>query len=165
MTDIFTGGVEGFPAQTEEVLKTKKNKTKQNTKNCSMKSFWDLVYLGHYKVTMGHHLLLRLPKGSLKHWTLLIIIFTVPLRPQSSEKVERGEGPPKITRKVLQRNRPPNNYKASGLLLSHLPIKQLPRSSKSTAGPACPNDLGPTQDRTGRWISLRCQFLKGISTY
>ena len=28
----------------------------------------------------------------------------------------------KITRKVLQRNRPPNNYKASGLLLSHLPI-------------------------------------------
>ena len=28
-----------------------------------------------------------------------------------------------ITRKVLQRNRPPNNYKASGLLLSHLPTK------------------------------------------
>ena len=28
----------------------------------------------------------------------------------------------KITRKVLQRNRPPNNYKANGLLLSHLPI-------------------------------------------
>ena len=34
----------------------------------------------------------------------------------------RGKGPPKITRKVLQRNRPPNDYKASGLLLSHLPI-------------------------------------------
>ena len=42
------------------------------------------------------------------------------------------------TWKILQRNRPPNNYKTGGLLLSHLPIKQLPRSSKSTAGPACP---------------------------
>ena len=37
-----------------------------------MKSFQDLVCPGHYKVTMGHHLLLRLPKGSLKHWELLI---------------------------------------------------------------------------------------------
>ena len=36
----------------------------------------------------------------------------------------RGEDPPKISRKVLQRNRVPNNYKASGLLLFHLPIKQ-----------------------------------------
>ena len=35
----------------------------------------------------------------------------------------RGEGPPKMTRKLLQRNRPPNDYKASGLLLSLLPIK------------------------------------------
>ena len=34
----------------------------------------------------------------------------------------RGKGPPKITRKFLQRNRPPNNDKASGLLLSHLTI-------------------------------------------
>ena len=41
----------------------------------------------------------------------------------------RGKGPSKITRKVLQRNRPPNDYKASGLLLSHLPVKQPPRSS------------------------------------
>ena len=49
-----------------------------------------------------------------------------------------GKGPPKITRKVLQRNRPPNNYKASGLLLSHLPIKQSPRSLKTPAGPAHP---------------------------
>ena len=39
----------------------------------------------------------------------------------------RGEGPPKITGKVLQRNRLPKDYKASGLLLSHLPIKQPPR--------------------------------------
>ena len=50
----------------------------------------------------------------------------------------RGENPPKITRKVLQRKRPPNDYKASGLLLPHLPIKQLPRSSKTLAGPAHP---------------------------
>ena len=50
----------------------------------------------------------------------------------------RGKGPPKITRKVLQRTRPPNDYKASGLLLSHLPIKQPPRSSKTPAGPAHP---------------------------
>ena len=32
-----------------------------------MKSFRDLVCPGHYKVTMGHHSLLRSPKGSLKH--------------------------------------------------------------------------------------------------
>ena len=42
-----------------------------------MKSFHDLVCPGHYKVTMGHHLLLMLAKGSLKHWALLII-FIVP---------------------------------------------------------------------------------------
>ena len=36
-------------------------------KNCSMQSFWDLARPGHYKVTMGHHLFLRSPKGSLKH--------------------------------------------------------------------------------------------------
>ena len=29
----------------------------------------------------------------------------------------RRKGPPKITRKVLQKNRPPNSYKASGLLV------------------------------------------------
>ena len=43
-----------------------------------------------------------------------------------------------ITRKVLQRNRPPNDYKASDPLLSHLPIKQPPRSLKAPAGPASP---------------------------
>ena len=32
-----------------------------------MKSFRDLVCPGHYKMTMGHHSLLRSPKGSLKH--------------------------------------------------------------------------------------------------
>ena len=40
-----------------------------------------------------------------------------------------------IARKILQRNRPSNDYKASGLLLSHLPIKQPPRSSKTSACP------------------------------
>ena len=57
MLDKFTGLIEGFPTQiekAEEVVKKKK---------CSMKSFRDLVCPGHYKVTMGHHLLLRSPKG------------------------------------------------------------------------------------------------------
>ena len=43
-----------------------------------------------------------------------------------------------ITRNVPQRNRPPNNYKASDVLLSHLPIKQPPRSLKTPACPAHP---------------------------
>ena len=34
-------------------------------------------------------------------------------------------------------NRLPNNYKTGGLLLSHLPIKQPPRSSNTPAVPAC----------------------------
>ena len=65
MIDRFSGWIEGFPTQTE--------KAEEVVKNCSMKSFQALVCLGHYKVTMGHHLLLRSPKGSLKHWALLII--------------------------------------------------------------------------------------------
>ena len=70
MIDIFTGWIKGFPTWTEkaeEVVKKKKKK-----KNCSMKSFQDLICPGHHKVIMGHHLLLRSPKGSLKHWALLI---------------------------------------------------------------------------------------------
>ena len=70
MIDTFTGWIEGFPTLTEEAKEGVK-------KNCSMKSFQDLVCLGHYKVTVGHDLLLRSPKGSLKHWALLIIS-TVP---------------------------------------------------------------------------------------
>ena len=76
MIGAFTGWMEGFPTLTEKVEEVvKQNKTKQNKtkQNCSMKSFQDLVCPGHYKVTMGHHLLLRSPKGSLKHWALLII--------------------------------------------------------------------------------------------
>ena len=66
MIDTFIGWIEGFPTQTEKAEEVVK-------KNCSMKLFQDLVCPGHYKVTMGHHLLLRSPKGSLKHWALLII--------------------------------------------------------------------------------------------
>ena len=62
--DAFTGWIEGFPNQIE--------KAEEVVKNCSMKSFQDMVCPGHYKVTMGHHLLLRSPKGSLEHWALLI---------------------------------------------------------------------------------------------
>ena len=32
----------------------------------------DLAYLGHYKMTVRHHLLLKSPKGLLKHWALPI---------------------------------------------------------------------------------------------
>ena len=53
-----------------------------------MKSFCDSVSSGHYKVTMEHHLLLRSPKGSLKHWALLIISSVPGGLPQSSGKVE-----------------------------------------------------------------------------
>ena len=70
MIDTFTGWIEGFPTRTEKAEEVVKKKKK---KNCSMKSFQDLVCPAHYKVTMGHHLLLRSPKGSLKHWALLII--------------------------------------------------------------------------------------------
>ena len=66
MIDEFTCWIEGFPTRTEKAEEVGK-------KTCSMKSLQDLVCPGHYKVTMGHHLLLRSPKGSLKHWTLLII--------------------------------------------------------------------------------------------
>ena len=64
MIDTFTGWIEGFPTWTkaEEVVK---------------KLLHEIIprfgLPGHYKVTMGHHLLLRSPKESLKHWALLII--------------------------------------------------------------------------------------------
>ena len=66
MIDTFTGWIESFPTGTEKAKEVVK-------KNCSMKSFQNLVCPGHYKVTMGHHLLLSSPKGSLKHWALLTI--------------------------------------------------------------------------------------------
>ena len=57
--DTFTGWIDGFPTWTD--------RAKEVLKNCSMKLFQDLVCSGHYKVTMEYHLLLRPPKGSLKH--------------------------------------------------------------------------------------------------
>ena len=69
MTDTFTGWIEGFPTPTEKAEEVVKKKKK---KNCTMKSFRDLVCPGHYKVPMGHRLLLRSPKAFLKHWALLI---------------------------------------------------------------------------------------------
>ena len=60
--DTFTGWIEDFPTWTEkaeEVLKKKK--------------LLHEILPGHYKVTMGHDLLLGSPKRSLKHWALLII--------------------------------------------------------------------------------------------
>ena len=54
-----------------------------------MKSFQDLVYPGHYKVTMGHRLLLRSPQGSLKALGITYYLHRV-WRPQSSGKVEKA---------------------------------------------------------------------------
>ena len=64
MINTFTGWIDGFPIQTE--------KAKEVVKNCSMKSFGELVSPGHYKVAMGYHLLLWSSKVFLKHWALLI---------------------------------------------------------------------------------------------
>ena len=73
MIDTFTGWTEGFPTWTEKAEDKGSNKKKERKKeNYSKKSFQDLAYLGHYKVTMVYHLLLRSPKGPLKHWPLLI---------------------------------------------------------------------------------------------
>ena len=54
-----------------------------------MKSFQNLVCPGHYKVTMGHHLLLRSPKGVSKALGITYYLHCA-WRPQSSGKVERA---------------------------------------------------------------------------
>ena len=64
-----------------------------------------------------------------------------------------------MTKKVLQRNRPPNNYKTSDLLLSHLPIKQSLRSSKTPAGPARPTMWDWQVDFTQMPISQGYKYL------
>ena len=74
MIDTFTGWIEGFPTWTEKAEEVVTTTTTTTTTNCSMKSFQDLVCPGHYKVTMGHHLILRSPNRSLKHWALFISI-------------------------------------------------------------------------------------------
>ena len=61
MIDTFTGWVEGISTtRTEKAKEVVKKK-----ENCFMKSFPDLVCPDDYKVTMGHYLLVRIPKGSL----------------------------------------------------------------------------------------------------
>ena len=69
MIDTFTGWIKSFPTWTEKAEEVVK---KKNKKTSSMKSFWDLVCPGHYKMTMEHHLLLSSPKRSLKPWALFI---------------------------------------------------------------------------------------------
>ena len=65
MIDTFTGWVEGFPTQTEKAEEVVKKLLHEIIPRFGLP--------GHYKVTMGHHLLLRSPKESLKNWALLII--------------------------------------------------------------------------------------------
>ena len=40
-----------------------------------------------------------------------------------------------------------------------------PQAARDPSWPNPYNSMGPTQERTGRWTSRRCQFLKGINTY
>ena len=64
MIDTFTEWIEGFPTQTE--------KAEEVVRKLLHEIILRFGLPGHYKVTMGRHLLLRSPKGSLKHWALLI---------------------------------------------------------------------------------------------
>jgi hypothetical protein len=50
-------------------------------------------------------------------------------------------------------------------VVSSCPTYQLsnPKQLKDPSWPSLSNDVGPTQERTGRWTSPRCQFLKGIN--
>ena len=64
MIDTFTGWIEGFPTRIEKAEEVVKK---------LLHEIIPRFGLPHYKVTMGHHLLLRSPKGSRKHWGLLII--------------------------------------------------------------------------------------------
>ena len=73
MTDTFTGWVEGFPTKTEEVLK--KNKTKQKQTNKKKLLHEIILRFGLHRSLQsdnGTPFFLRSPKGSLKHWALLI---------------------------------------------------------------------------------------------
>ena len=77
-----------------------------------------------------------------------------------------------LEEKALQRliERP---FRGTGLqmtirhMVSSCPICQLnnPKELKYPSWPSLSNEVGPTQERTGRWTSPRCQFLKGINTY
>ena len=66
-----------------------------------------------------------------------------------------------------------SSFRGTGLqmtmrqVISSCPICQLntPKELEDPSWPSPSNDVGPTQERTGRWTSPRCQFLKGINTY
>ena len=66
MIDTFTGWIEGLPTRTEKADKVVKKKL-----------LYEIIprfgLPRSLQVTMGHHLLLRSPKGSLKHWVKHII--------------------------------------------------------------------------------------------
>ena len=53
------------------------------------------------------------------------------------------------------------------VVVSSCPIYQInnPKELEDPSWPSPSNNMGPTQERTGRWTSPRCQFLKGINTY
>ena len=70
MIGKFIGWIEGFPTETEKAEEVVKNKTKKYLLHGIIPRFGRPRSL---KVTMGHRLLLRSPKGSLKHWALPII--------------------------------------------------------------------------------------------
>ena len=65
MIDTFTGWIEGFPTRTEKAEEVVKKLLHEIIPRFGLPR--------SYKVTVGHHLLLRSPKESRKHWTLLII--------------------------------------------------------------------------------------------
>ena len=58
MIDTFTGWIEGFPTKIEKVKEVVNKQTNKKILNEIMPRF---VCLGHYKVTIGYHLLVRSP--------------------------------------------------------------------------------------------------------
>ena len=65
MIDTFTGWIKGFPTQIEKAEEVVKKLLHEVIPRFGLPR--------SLQVTMGHHLLLRSPKGSLKNWALLII--------------------------------------------------------------------------------------------
>ena len=66
MIDIFTGWIEGFPTQTEKAEEVVRKKLLREI-------ILRFSLTRTLQSNMGHHLLLRSPKESLKLWALLII--------------------------------------------------------------------------------------------
>ena len=73
----------------------------------------------------------------------------------------------KVIQRLLERS-----FRGTGLqmtirqVVSFCPTCQLtPKELEDPSWLSPSNDVEPTQERTGRWTSPRCQFLKGINTY